>query len=115
MNGCPFCGVMKRGHSLRCHVQACSKRDRETGGKDALDMLGSGRAGGRRNRRFPVARVAVRQPVRPVHAAVTPCFAVEIADGCKTKHHLCMKPDGHDGKHECCTCGSLFANKVLSE
>ena len=40
---CPFCGIRKEGHALRCHVQACSKRDRETGGKDALDMVGSGR------------------------------------------------------------------------
>ena len=65
---CPFCGVRKEGHALRCHVQACSKRDRETGGKDALDMVGSGRVGGGRNLRLPVARVAVRESVRPVHA-----------------------------------------------
>jgi len=67
---CPFCGVRKVGHSLRCHVQACSKRDRETGGKDALAMVGGGRVGDGRNRRVPVARVAVRKPVRSVHAEV---------------------------------------------
>jgi hypothetical protein len=25
---CPFCGVRKTGHSLRCHIQACSMRNK---------------------------------------------------------------------------------------
>ena len=78
---------------------------------DESGMVGRDHSCGARYRGVPLEGVAVRQPVRPVHAAVTPCLAVEIADGCKAKHHLCMKPDGHDGKHECCTCGSLFANE----
>jgi hypothetical protein len=40
--GCPFCGVEKRGHALRCHIQACSSRNKKTGGKDALGMVGTG-------------------------------------------------------------------------
>lgn len=60
---CPFCGVRKTGHPLRCHIQACSMRNKRTGGKDALGMVGGGRVGSGRNRRVRVARVAVRKPV----------------------------------------------------
>ena len=62
MNGCPFCGVMKRGHSLRCHVQACSARNKPTGGKDALAMVGSGSGNGGGNSRVGRVRMAA-QPV----------------------------------------------------
>ena len=63
--GCPFCGVMKRGHSLRCHVQACSARNKPTGGKDALGMVDNVRTAGGGNRRVGRVRMA-KQPVRPV-------------------------------------------------
>jgi hypothetical protein len=63
--GCPFCGVMKRGHSLRCHVQACSARNKPTGGKDALGMVDNIRTAGGGNRRMGRVRIAA-QPVGPV-------------------------------------------------
>jgi hypothetical protein len=63
--GCPFCGVEKRGHALRCHIQACSSRNKKTGGKDALGMVGSGRGGCGRNRRMGRVRMEA-QPVGPV-------------------------------------------------
>lgn len=24
---CPYCGVVKAGRAMRCHIQACAKRD----------------------------------------------------------------------------------------
>lgn len=63
--GCSFCGVMKRGHSLRCHVQACSARNKPTGGKDALGMVGNVRTAGGGNRRMGRVRTEA-QPVGPV-------------------------------------------------
>ena len=67
--GCPFCGVMKRGHSLRCHVQACSARNKPTGGKDALAMVGGGRIDGGGDRRVGRVRMAA-QPVGPVFSVM---------------------------------------------
>lgn len=65
--GCPFCGVEKRGHALRCHIQACSARNKKTGGKDALGMVDTVWTAGGGNRRVGRVRMEA-QPVRPVYA-----------------------------------------------
>ena len=63
--GCPFCGVEKRGHALRCHIQACSMRNKRTGGKDALGMVDNVRTAGGGNRRVGRVRME-KQPVGSV-------------------------------------------------
>ena len=36
---CPYCGIKKRGHPLRCHIQACSARNKPITRKSRSELI----------------------------------------------------------------------------